>query len=74
MGRARFAEIGKRVSGGGKCIFSSRKEGKFHRPPPSRVCVEGSLQIQYLGSLALGIGSPAPRLASNERSRSPRSP
>lgn len=39
MGRARFAEIGKRVSGGGKCNFSARKEGKFHRPPPSRVGV-----------------------------------
>ena len=39
VGRARFAEIGKRVPGGGKCNFSARKEGKFHRPPPSRVGV-----------------------------------
>ena len=39
MGRARFAEIGKRVPGGGKCNFSAKKEGKFHRPPPCRVGV-----------------------------------
>ena len=39
MGRARFAEIGKRVPGGGKCNFSAKKEGKSHRPPPCRVGV-----------------------------------
>lgn len=52
MGRSRFAEIEKRVSGGGSVTSRRERKGSFiarHR------LGWGSLQIQYLGSLALGI-------------------
>lgn len=52
MGHAGFAEIGKRVSGGGSVTSPRERKGSFiarHR------LGWGSLQIQYLGSLALGI-------------------